>query len=239
MSIFGILEIESVVQVNDKTRLGALKSFVTKGAPAIAKVEILPEVGGSYIEVTGTSLRDWYLDWVYTGVSRTVTVTLKITDATPVTPVVATFTKTLSVVIAADDMLFSSDNDLVALEPDILKWVPDGRSSWLNVHRSVQEKIVDWLNKSGIVGTDKLPLTKAAIIDVSEVKYWSRDWALALIYKGVQNASDDVFSEKAKHYFAESAKGSNRARLRLDLNASGTLTVSESINMTSRDLVRG
>lgn len=236
--ICGILEQENVVQVGDKTRISALKSFVTKGEQAIDKVEIKPEASGSFIDVTGSDQSEWFLDWVYTGVSRSVIVSVKITTA-GATPTNETFTKTLEVVTEADDKLFSSDKDLIALEPDILQWVPVGRASWLNVHRAAQEKIMDAINKMGIINrVTKDPLTKDAFIDLDEVRFWSRDLTLALIYKSCQNAVDDVFSEKAKHYFAEAAKATNRARLRLDTNDDGEAESSEAIGMTSANLVR-
>ncbi len=249
MSIFGVLECENVAQVADKTRLAADKSFVTKGNDPILKALICPEWvddDSEFIDVTGTSSRDWFLDWVYTGITRSVTAKLKLVtviadpDAVPaIDEVSETFSKTIQVNSVVDDALFSSDTDLTALEPDILKWVPEGRSSWLNIHRAAQEKIIDWLNKSGVEDKDGLPLTKAAVLSVNEVKFWSRDWALAMIYKGIQNQVGDVFSEKAKFYFAEADKGSHRAKLRLDLNLDGDQKTYESVNMTSRDLVRG
>jgi hypothetical protein len=235
--IFGVLELESVIQINDKTRLSGLKSFVTKDEEAISKVEIEPEAGVGFIEVTGTSFKDWYLDWIYTGATRTVTVSLRVTVGT-LTPVDATFTKTISVVTAADDALFSGDQDLVALEPDILRWVPDGRSSFLNVHRESQKKIIDWLNESGVTDVNGVALTKAAVVNVDEVRSWSRDLTLHLIFKGIQNAVDDVFSDKAKFYEAQSLKRQSRAKLRLDLNGDDTIDLGEEINMISRDLVR-
>lgn len=231
--IFGALELEDVVQVSDKTRLNATKSFISKDNAAVTLVEIQPEASESFITVTGTSYKDWYLDWAYSGATRTVTVSLRITAGT-----VSTFTKSISVVTSASDYLFSSDQDLVALEPDILKWVPDGRASYLNVHRAAQKKIMDWLNESGIEDQSGNKLTKAALVDIDEVKSWSRDLTLSLIFKGLQNAVDDVFASKAKYYESESLKRQNRAKLRLDLDGDAVVDIGESINMISRDMVR-
>lgn len=233
--ICGVLELENIIQIGDKTRLACDKSFATKGEADITLVEIQPEDAAGFIDVTGEANSDWYLDWIYTGPSRVATVSLRIT--TDDTPVV--FTKTIQVVTAADDKLFSADTDLTALEPDVMKWVPEGRASWLHVHRAVQAKIIDWLNKAGIEDTNQQPLTVAAVVDVDEVKFWSRDWALALIYKGIQNSKDDVFDEKAKFYMVEAVKGSDRARIRLDLDGDGLIDPSEAILLTSSNLVRG
>lgn len=243
--ICGILELENVVQISDKTRLSALKSFVSKGEFDITKVEIQPENAAGYIDVTDTDPRNWFLDWIYTGATRVVTVSLRVTsnpgdpDADPVVDaVVSTVTKTIQIYTATDDALFSSDKDLMAIEPDILKWVPDGRASWLNVHRAAQEKILDWMNKAGITDMAGLPLTKAAVVDVDEVRFWSRDLCLAIIFKGIQNLPGDVFSEKAKFYFTEASKASDRAKLRLDIDGDGTLGPNDSVGLTSAELIR-
>lgn len=233
MAIFGVLELEDIVQVDDLTRLVADKTIVSKDNAAITLVEIEPESGSGFIDVTGSLPKDWYLDWAYSGASRTVTVSLRITAGT-----VSTFTKTISIVTASDDKLFSSDQNLVELEPDILKYVPRGRSSFLNVHRASQKKIMDWLNESGVVDTSGAKLTKDDVVDVDEVRAWSRDLTLSLIFKGLQNAVDDVFADKAKYYESQAGNRQNRAKLRLDLNNDGSLSLADSVNMNSRELIR-
>ena len=150
--IFPVLETEDVVQVADKTRLDGSKTFVSKDANEITLVEIEPESCAGYIDVTGSSFADWYLDWIYTGATRSVTVTIRVTtDSTPVT-----LTRTISVVTVSDDKLFSKDQDLVAREPDVLKYVPQGRASFLNVHRASQTKILEDLDEGGAVARTAL-----------------------------------------------------------------------------------
>jgi hypothetical protein len=237
--IFGVIETENIIQVNDKVRISGVKSFVSKDEDAVSLVEIEPEAAAGFIDVTGTSAKDWYLDWSYSGVTRAVVVSLRITTGPVLTPTnVQTFTAQINVRTAVDDYLFSSDQDLINLEPDLLKWVPDGRSSFLNVHRAAQEKIMDWLNESGVEDVSGNKLTKAALVDLDEVRSWSRDLTLSLIFKGLQNAVDDIFSDKAKYYQSEALKRQARAKLRLDLNGDATVSLGESIDMTSRDLVR-
>lgn len=238
MAIFPVIELESVVQAGDKTRISAAKSFVSKDNAAIAIVEIEPEAGAGFVAVTGSSSRDWYLDWVYTGATRTATVSVRITDATLVTPVVVTSTKTISVVTAVDDKLYSSDADIIALEPDILKWVPEGRSSFLNVHREAQIKIIDWLAEAGITDVAGDRLDKSRIVDVDEVRSWSKYLVLSLVFRGIYNSVDDVFSDKAKFYETMAKGKADRAKLRLDLDGDGETSTAEDVNLQSRDLVR-
>lgn len=232
----GKLFAESVVQIGDKTRLDAGKSFVTKGEASITKVEIDPGDGSGYVDVTGTNgPTDWYLDWVYSGISRSITATVRIT--TSGSPVVGD-TQVISVLTATDDYLFSGDNDLIALEPDVMKWVPDGRSSWLNVHRAAQQKIMDYLNKMGVEDDAGLEFKKTDLLLIEEVRYWSRDWVLQLIFEGISNMPNDVFALKAKFYKDEASKDSSRAKIRIDENHDGVQAKYELINMTSRDLIR-
>jgi hypothetical protein len=248
--IFPVLETEDVVQVGDKTRLDASKSFVSKDEDPIIKVEIRPEATGDWVDVTGASSTDWYLDWIYSGLSRAIVPEVRVTtvladpDATP-DPIVAvnsTLTKNVSVLTVADDKLFSKDQDLVALESDIMKWVPEGRASFLNVHRAAQVKILEALDESGAVDTAGAKLTKAAVVDVTEVKAWSRDMTLALIFANLSNAIDDVFERKSKKYWAETAKRKQRAVIRLDMNGDGVInadeTQSEGVNFRTMELIR-
>lgn len=232
--IFPVLETEDIVQVGDQTRLNAGKSIATKDEEQISKVEIEPEGGSGFIDVTDQSPRDWFLDWFYTGITRTVTASVRITIGVTVT----TKTKTISVISAADDKLFSADTDLIALEPEILKYVVDGRSSFLNVHRLAQTKILESLDESGVVDTAGAKLTKAAVVDVSEVKAWSRDLTLHLIFKGLIVSVDDVFMVRSKYYWGEVQSRMARAILRLDLNGDGQLEKSEGVTFGSMNLVR-
>ncbi len=235
--IFPDLEIESIVQVDDQTRLSALKSFISKDENPISKVEINPEGDddADFIEVTGANEREWYLDWRYAGASRDADITVRVTTDVDT---IQTITKTISVLSSDDDRLFSSDQDLIGLEPSILKYVSLGRSSFLNVHRAAQEKILESLDESGIVGADGLKLTKAAMVDLSEVRAWSRDLTLHLIFKSLINSVDDIFTKKMEFYASEVLQRKARAVLRLDTNADGEIDLSEGVSTVSMNLVR-
>ena len=67
--MFAILENEPEVQVNDKTRLNAYKSFASKDVNEITSLTIKPELSGSAIDCFSTKVSDRYLDWVYTTTS--------------------------------------------------------------------------------------------------------------------------------------------------------------------------
>ena len=233
MAIFPVLETEDVIQIGDKIRLNGTKSFLSKDNVAVTLVEIEPEAGNGYITVTGANYKDWYLDWSYAGATRTVVVSLRITAGAT-----TTVTQSISVVTSTDDYLFSNDYDIRALEPDILKYVPEGRKSYLNVHREAQKKILDTLDEAGYTDTEGNKLTKAAVVDISEVRAWSKYLALSFIFRGIYNAVDDVFAEKARHYESMASKAFDRAKIRLDLDGDGAIAVGEAVEVVSRDLVR-
>jgi len=229
MAIFPNLELEATVQENDKTRLDGTKTFVTSDEAAITLVEIEPVAANGFIDVTANQ----YLDWAYS-TDGTATVQIRVTtDGSPVT-----ISKTIEVVTAVDDKLFSSDADLTGHEPDILKWVRNGRSSFLDAHRAAQDRIIGWLDEHRIHDTTGARLTKADVIDTEEVADWSKFLTLQLIFEGLSNAVDDLFSIKASRYAHRVEGVRNRAVLRLDRNNDGEASVGEREDMRSSRLVR-
>jgi hypothetical protein len=231
--IFPVLEVEPIVQVGDKTRLNGTKSFASGESTAISLVRIRPEASASWVTVTGTDSRDWLLDWAYAD-AGTKTVSIEITtNGSPVTK-----TASVSVVTAATDKLFSTDSDLQLHETDILKWVPDGRSSFLDMHRRAQKIILQWLDKEGYVDVNQVPFTKAAIIDIEEVNAWSTYTVLRLIFESISNATDDIFHEKAIRYGKEELHARNRAVLRLDTDGDGQVDLSEELQLSTAFVAR-
>lgn len=227
--IFPILELEDVVQINDKTRLDGRKVFITPDEAAISLIEIEPEATAGYIDVTNES----YLDWQYS-TSGTKTVTIRVTtDGVP-----TSFSKDIESVLPAEDKLFSVDTDITSHEPDVLNYVREGRSSFLDIHRKAQIRIVSWLNEQRIWDIDGNALTKDAIINVEEVSQWSKYLALQLIFEGLSNATDDIFHEKAMRYRELAFTAKNRGAIRLDTNKDGEQDVNETEDLRSIRLVR-
>lgn len=232
MAIFPIIETESVIQVGDKLRIDASKSFISKDEDPIYEVEIMPEAGGDWISVyVANNSSAWFLDWAYSGASRSVVISCRIRVDGIAGPT-ETVTKTISVVTAADDKLFSSDSDLTALEPDILKWTKAGRSSFLDVHRMAQSKILEWIDEAGYRNEDGTKVSKNELLDLSEVRPWSRDLTLSLIFFGISNQVDDVFAQKSKYYASQAKDRADRAVLAWDFNKDGDLEVSEEVAVT-------
>jgi len=234
MAIFPNLELEKMVQTGDKTRLDASKSFISKGEEAVTLVEIEPETGAGFITVTASNPKDWFLDWQYSGISRTETVTVRITtDDLPVTA-----SRSLIIMTSADDGLFSSDSDLIMLEGDILKYVRPGRNSFLDFHRKAQETIVDWFNAKNYRRTDGTKIEKGDFLDVGEVTEWSKYLTLAYIFQDASNAVGDIFDVKSKQYESRSVSARERGIIRLDLNQDNVVGNFEGVNVRTLRLDR-
>lgn len=232
--IFPHLEYESTVQVNDRTRLDATKSFTTQDQAAVTKIEIDPGTG-SFINITPSTATDttqWYLDYQWDSAGSK-TVRLRITAGTT-----ETISRTVTVVTEAADALFSTDQALASHEPDILKWVKAGRNTFKDVHRAAQTEILDWLDEKGYVDTNGNKLTKAAIVDTTEVRQWAKFMALRMIFEGIQNAEDDVFQKKADAYGAKEASHRNRAILRLDEDGDGAVDESEGAHISTGNIFK-
>lgn len=71
MALFPVLEIEKSVQVQDKTRISAVKCYVTAGLETIENVSLEMGTGGTSIVLTpigsptpaAVAQDDWYTDW--------------------------------------------------------------------------------------------------------------------------------------------------------------------------------
>lgn len=235
MAIFPIIECDDVVQVNDKFRIDASKSYISKGESAVTLVEIEPDAGSGFIQVQGSPIanKNFYLDWQYSSSGAKVVSVRITTNGSPVT-----VTKSVSVLTEAEDKLFSNDQDLEAVENKILKYVPDGKSSFKYMHRRAQKEMIAHLNKGGWFKYNGLPITKDDFIDTEQVRYWSTYLTLKLIFKDISNQPGDVFEVKSKNYENMEHSWREMAILKLDLDGDGEQSSVEGFNLTSRDLVR-
>jgi hypothetical protein len=234
MPIFLKTDHDLVTQVDDKLRISAAKSFSSKGEPAITNVEIEPEAGAGFTSVFAPKPSDWFLDWQYE-TSGEKTITLRVT-AGMLGPV--TKATTINVLTEAEDLLLSNDQDLVAIEGKMLGWIPDGRNSFKYAHREAQKQILEWLWTNGFKKFDGSRIGKAEILDVEEFRFWSKYLALRLIFKEISNSVDDIFDKKSKSYQNDEFLWRSKAALKLDLNGDGDGSDFESLDLSSRNLVR-
>lgn len=220
MTMFPVLRVESIVQVNDKTRLDATAAFSSE-ADEIVKVEIRPSNTDSFIDVT----TDKFLDHQYPS-SGTMTVTLKLTDATPTS---ITFTKEIKVVSENIDRLFSADEDLIKYEPDVMTFLRDGKSSFKDIHREAQSRVLRKLEEMNLKNSQGGWLTKENIFDKEEVRDWAKFIALKIVSYGISKQVDDFYWKKGDKYEAMEKVARERSIITLDTNADGVADSNQSL----------
>lgn len=233
MAIFPHIRVESVVQVNDRIRIDATRSYTTKDEAAVSLVEIEPEAGFGFIDVTGANIKDWFLDFQF-ATDGTKSISVRVTtDGAP-----STVSKDIVCLTKAEDNLFSEDQDLTVHESDILRYVRSGRNSFKNKHRESQRLIMEHLYKIGVVGKNGTKLTKASVVDVEEVKDWSKFLTLSLIFADQSTVPGDFFEAKSDNYLQMAEDARHRSIIKLDFNGDGNLDRSESLDITWRRLRR-
>ena len=228
--IFPILKSDLVVQVGDKIRLDASKSFTTPGEHTITEVEIEPQASAGFYDVT----QDRFLDWVYLS-GGTKTASLRVGVSGNAHPSV-TVTMSITVLTEAEDKLFSKDSDLIGHEPKIYDYLPKEYSSFNHLHRSSQAMILDSLTQRGYEKDVGVPLTKSDIFNVDEVRQWSKFLTLSTIFSASSNEVNDFFSVKAQQYKELAERSAQRAYLTLDTDQDGEPETQ--VNLTVGRLVR-
>lgn len=229
MPLFPVLDLESLVQENDKTRLDGSKSYAS-GTTPITKLEIQPSTDEVFYDVTETN---GCLDWQFAYPTDEGTpaagvdflVTLRVTTGEGEATETKEVTKPIKVITATTDMLFSTDDRLRKHETDIMRFVPEGRATFKDVHRRAQGLIMAWLDTEGYIDNYFDKLTIARLKDLEEVSEWATMMTLRLIFEGISNAPDDVYRLKARKYEGLEAFYRGRANLKVDVNKDGQLDV--------------
>lgn len=233
MEIFPDIKHDDRVQLNEKIRFDFSSIFVTRPNTLadVKRIEFKPTPSASFFTVHDSTIpaqkldpKDWNFDWNYLdktdAVSNLMTVTVRVTGSDDIA---RTLTSQVLLMTAAEDNLFSSDNDLVNHEFEILKYIPAGRSTWNYIHRRAQSRILSYLFEKGYRNKDGTPYTKAQVIETYDVKEWSTFMALKLIFGTVLNSQNDVFKQKSAFY--ENLEGrANKTNLRIDSNSDGEIT---------------
>lgn len=221
--MFAIMSFDKIVQVNEKVRFDLTKSFAPKGASAISKVEI--DVGDSYVDITGSPVRstNWIFDYVF-ATNGTKPIAVRLTDALLAEQV---FNFEIIVRLASEEKLLSTDQDLIGLEQDIMKWLPDSRSSFNYLHRKALAEILDWLDQVRLYKKDNTKLTADDLQYSNDLQQLSANWAMSLLYFDLSNKTDDKFWEKHLSYKSKVESLKARGRIQADYNGNEQLDPEE------------
>ena len=213
---------ESLVQVNDKTRIDVSKSFVS--GSGITAISIKPEASGAFIPVYNSNQAKWYLDWAY-ATNGTKVITVQATDG--VSTVSQNFE--LEVITEEDDNLYSSDEQIFAIESELKRYIPDGKNSFKNIHREAQSRILNYLDRKRIWASNGEPYTKDQVNLNGELSKWSLYEAMFIIYSDLFVSVGDKFAEKINQYKDLRNSERDRASIRIDKDNSGTFDSNEEI----------
>ncbi|MBO9665921.1 MAG: hypothetical protein J7501_03840, partial [Bdellovibrio sp.] len=185
MAFFPLIATDRLVFAGEKTRLSCIKSFVSDGTEAPLKIKP-SEDQPQFISITDTK----QLDWVYATPGEKV-ITVEMGEGDDAVQI----THTVTVLNASALKLFSTDDDLIPYEPEILSYLPDKWSTFNIVHKVVQDRILDALDKAKI-WKNGVKLTADDIANVDEVRAWAAAMAMQFIYEGSSNQVGDVFAQK-------------------------------------------
>tara|TARA_R110002096_G_scaffold34017_3_gene97566 strand:- start:3033 stop:3755 length:723 start_codon:yes stop_codon:yes gene_type:complete len=224
--LFPKLTFETVLQVEEKTRLDAGLSFVTDDE-VITDVLIEPANAFGFISVYNAGDSDkWYLDWAY-DLDGMQDVSVKIVAVSG--DKTKTYMAGINSLSVEDDALLSTDNDLMPFEPDLLNYLPNGKNSFTYAHRKAQERILSYLDEQRIWHNDGTRYTKQELVDVTDPEFkdqfrqWSSFETLLIIFESLQVSVGDIFQEKKTEYVALRNSARTRGALQLDANKDGTI----------------
>lgn len=187
---------ESIVRVGDKIRLDATQTSYVPVTPSvtIASVTIRPEATAPVFNVTGNpvSKKGWFIDYFYsTHGAKTVTVEVTLSDSTVVTK-----SFNVTALSAADDKLLVDDDDLRSLDFELMRFIPDGYSSWRHVHRRATADTLSFINALRLRKNDGSTLTYDEVNDSRLARQFATLTSLSLIYQQLSNKPDDKFYQR-------------------------------------------
>lgn len=208
---------ETIVQVNDRTRIDVSKSFIANNSP-ITDIKIEPDSGAGLISVFNTNQDKWFLDWAYTTPGEK-TITVEATDGSN------TVSQTFKVLALSeeDDFLYSTDEQVFTLESELRKYIPPGRNSYKNIHREAQARILNFLDRKGIWQLNGDPYTKKQVNLKGELSNWSLYEALFIIYTDLFISVGEKFAEKVNQYKELRNIERERSSIRIDRNGNGSI----------------
>lgn len=213
---------EDLVQVNDKTRFDFSKSFTS--GETINSITVVPDEGVNPIQIHSQNQEKWFLDWAYdTPGLKTVVVEASHAQVT----ISQNFT--INVVSVEEDNLYSNDAQLFAIESELKRYIPQGRNSFINIHREAQSRILNYLDRKRIWQDNGDPYTKTQINLHGELQKWSLYETMLMIYTDLLISVGDKFAEKVNEYKTLRNYERDRGAIRIDKNNSGTIDAASEI----------
>tara|TARA_R110000868_G_C10972548_1_gene770420 strand:- start:14896 stop:15594 length:699 start_codon:yes stop_codon:yes gene_type:complete len=223
---------EDLVQVNDKTRIDVSRSFVS--GDDVTDILIKPEASESYISIFNTDQKKWFLDWSY-ATDGEKSISVQATDG--VNTITQTFT--INIISVEEDNLYSNDSQVFKIESELKNYFPQGRNSYINMHREAQSRILSVLDRKRIWDNDGNPYDKNQLNVTGELSLWSLYETILMIYTDLFISVGDKFAEKVNEYKSLRNIERDRGAIRVDKNNSGTIeNESETQDLKSFRLIK-
>ena len=211
------VKFESLVQVNDATRIDCSRSS------EVDSLEI--DLGGGYMPFyDGENLTDRFFDFAIESANESNLIKVRATKGAE------TKEKTISIksVTEEEDGLFSSDEDLLDHEEDIHRLLRPGKMTFKNIHRLAQKEIVRDLNERNPKLLESL--TKASIVEKEQVRAWSKYLTLHYIFESNVRSTDDFHVEKSRNYLDMAHRAAASVSIKTDLDGDGKTDSIESFS---------
>ncbi len=235
----GGLTYTAEVSSDDKITISADAAFKL----VVGDESLLPEIGFASDQTGKATYTGESIDQVKKEITLTVsTVVEEDPEEDPEDPEEdeseTTISQTLMIVSERADHLFSNDGKLKKHRNDIVKYLPEGRASFKDVHRRAQELMLAWMDTQGFIDDLGYKFTLKRIKDINEVTEWATFMTLKLIMLDNSNAIDDIFSKDAKAFESLENFYRDRAVLRIDMNEDGKIDFTEELDTRSCFVVR-
>ena len=197
--------------MDDRFRIDLEGSRTHDGSP-LTKIEVVPFVDAEAITVFDLQNEkdSLFLDWQYSTFGEKV-LKVKFIHGDDVREI----EKTIKVLSKADEKLFSDDEMLEVREANIRTLLPEGRSSFIFVHRLAQTEILKELSFMGC------KVKAEDILDMDDVQRWSTFKALSLIFESNITSVQDVHTAKKATYIKLATDAGAKAVVKLDRNQDG------------------
>jgi len=126
---------------------------------------------------------------------------------------------------------YSDDQDLLAYEPDILRWLPETQADYLPQHNESRKYILNALQK------DKVIIEESDLGDTSELRVLSVFKTLQTIFGFLSANEGDSFDDKSMQYSKRYSDEYQNVRDTLSVDADGDGFISNAEKIDSHQTI--
>jgi hypothetical protein len=143
------------------------------------------------------------------------------------------------------NIVYSDDQDLKDEVPEIMNWAASTETTYILRHQSARDDIVQSIRNKGQFkqsNSTGLPLQIEPfdLLDIEEVRQWSKYLALSKIFENLSKDKDDIYMARSKMYSDRARDAGKLYYASLDLDDDGVTDLEERLgtNFGTSTLVR-